>query len=200
VPKETKRVKPATEATAPGMVVQPELGQRLRELREESGLALHEVADQTGVSKSFLSLVEKGQSDLSVNRFMRICEFYGVKPSAFLRSDGLSNGQAAHYLSPSEGSEIITLKPSDAATSLLPALTIYKPGAVTEVFQHTGDEFVFVVEGRVRLVFVNDEGEEVVLLRERESHYFSADRPHRFENPDKRRKAVKLSVQSEDRW
>ena len=185
---------------ASGLVVQPELGQRLRELREESGLALHEVADQTGVSKSFLSLVEKGQSDLSVNRFMRICEFYGVKPSTFLRSAGASDGQAAHYLSPSEGSEIITLRPSDAATSLLPALTIYKPGAKTEMFQHSGDEFVFVVEGRVRLVFGAEQGDEAILLRERESYYFSAERPHRFENPDKRRKAVKLSVQSEDRW
>lgn len=190
----------ASEDAGSGLVVQPELGQRLRELREDAGLALHEVADQTGVSKSFLSLVEKGQSDLSVNRFMRICEFYGVKPSAFLRSGGDTNGQAAHYLSPSEGSEIITLRPPDASAALLPALTIYKPGAVTETFQHGGDEFVFVIEGRVRVVFETEDGEEAVLLRERESHYFSADRPHRFENPDKRRKAVKLSVQSEDRW
>ena len=196
--KDSKRSSTPAPQPASGLVVQPELGQRLRELREESGLALHEVADQTGVSKSFLSLVEKGQSDLSVNRFMRICEFYGVKPSTFLRSDGGSDGEAAHYLSPAEGSEIVTLRPPDAATSLLPALTIYRPGAVTETFQHSGDEFVFVVEGRVRLVFVSDE--EAVLLRERESHYFSAERPHRFENPDKRRKAIKLSVQSEDRW
>ena len=59
---------------------------------------------------------------------------------------------------------------------------------------------MFVVEGRVRLVFGAEQDDEAILLRERESYYFSAERPHRFENPDKRRKAVKLSVQSEDRW
>ena len=184
--------------------MQPDLGRRLRELREASGLALHEVADQTGVSKSFLSLVEVGRSDLSVNRFMRICEFYGVKPSAFLRgtsdgSDG-TGSDSEHFLSPAEGSELVMLRPPEAGSALLPVMTIYKPGAVTETFQHAGDEFVFVVEGRIRLVLSGESGDEIVVLKERESHYFSGEIPHRFENPDKRRKAIKLSVQSEDRW
>ncbi|MGI9136751.1 MAG: helix-turn-helix domain-containing protein [Candidatus Nanopelagicales bacterium] len=198
-----KTGKPEAESgTLLGM--QPDLGRRLRDLREASGLALHEVADQTGVSKSFLSLVEVGRSDLSVNRFMRICEFYGVKPSAFLRgasedTDGASS-DSDHFLSPAEGSELVMLRPPDAGSALLPVMTIYKPGAVTETFQHAGDEFVFVVEGRIRLVISGDSGEESILLKERESHYFNGESAHRFENPDKRRKAIKLSVQSEDRW
>jgi transcriptional regulator with XRE-family HTH domain len=73
VPTETKRAKQPAEATAPGMVV-PAPSASGSGLREGSGLALQEVADQTGVSSRSSPLVEKGQSDLSVNRFMRICE------------------------------------------------------------------------------------------------------------------------------
>jgi transcriptional regulator with XRE-family HTH domain len=175
-----------------------QLGRRFREMREEEGLALQEVADRTGISKSFLSLVEIGRSDLSVNRFLRLCEFYGVKPSGLLRESAgtASAAPTPNFVSPAEGSEIVMLRPPDSGSDMLPTLTIYAPLARTELRQHAGEEFVFVVEGRLRVVL---EGEEI-LLEERDSHYFSGERPHRFENPDAERRAVKLSVQSEDRW
>lgn len=178
--------------------MQPALGRQLRELREQAGLGLVDVAKKCGVSKSFLSLVETGQSDLSVNRFLRICEFYGVKPSAVLQGEaaGSITGEAPHFFSPSEGSEIISLRPPGAGSALLPALTVYSPGARTEEFSHAGEEFVFVIEGRIRLVL---DGRKI-MLKERDSYYFSAETPHRFENPDRAKQAVKLSVQSEDRW
>jgi quercetin dioxygenase-like cupin family protein len=167
-------------------------------MREEEGLALHEVADRTGISKSFLSLVEIGRSDLSVNRFLRLCEFYEVKPSELLRVSAgtASTAPTPNFVSPDEGSEIVMLRPPDSGSAMLPTLTIYAPAARSEIRQHAGEEFVFVVEGRLRVVIDDEE----ILLRERDSHYFSAQCPHRFENPDPKRRAVKLSVQSEDRW
>ena len=135
-------------ASVSGM--QPQLGRRLRELRDASGLALQDVAAQTGVSKSFLSLVEMGKSDLSVARFMRVCEFYGVKPSEVLA--GAPSSDPEHFRSPDEGSEIVMLRPPEAGSALLPTMTIYKPGAVTETFTHPGEvgddaEYWYPTEG-----------------------------------------------------
>jgi transcriptional regulator with XRE-family HTH domain len=57
---------------------QPALGRRLKALRVSRGLSLKEVGAETGVSSSFLSMVETGRNDLSVGRLMVLADFYGV--------------------------------------------------------------------------------------------------------------------------
>jgi transcriptional regulator with XRE-family HTH domain len=57
---------------------QPRLGRRLKALRVGRGLSLKEVAAGTGVSASFLSMVETGRNEMSVGRLMRMADFYGV--------------------------------------------------------------------------------------------------------------------------
>ncbi len=54
----------------------PPLGPRLRELRQRRGLSIKEAASQAGLSASFLSLVEREQSDLAMNRLMRLLQIY----------------------------------------------------------------------------------------------------------------------------
>src|SRR4051812_49764989 len=49
-----------------------QLGRTLRELRTARGLRLSDLARDTGLSASFLSQVEQGQSDIAVGRLMRI--------------------------------------------------------------------------------------------------------------------------------
>lgn len=51
-----------------------QLGERLRALRQQRGQSLAEVAKATGLSPSFLSLVENAKSDLSVGRLARIVD------------------------------------------------------------------------------------------------------------------------------
>ena len=47
-----------------------ELGARLRQLRRSRGVSLADVAEGTGISSSFLSMVEKGKSDITISRPM----------------------------------------------------------------------------------------------------------------------------------
>ena len=60
------------------MTHQPALGRRLKALRTSRGLSLKELGAETGVSASFLSMVESGRNDLSVGRLMVLADFYGV--------------------------------------------------------------------------------------------------------------------------
>ncbi|MBG6106911.1 helix-turn-helix domain-containing protein [Frigoribacterium sp. CG_9.8] len=55
-----------------------EAGQRLRQLRLARKLTLLEVAERTGVTKGFLSLLERGHSRVSVPILLRICEAIGI--------------------------------------------------------------------------------------------------------------------------
>jgi transcriptional regulator with XRE-family HTH domain len=57
---------------------QPALGRRLKALRHNRGLSLKEVGAETGVSASFISMVETGRNDLSVGRLLVLADFYGV--------------------------------------------------------------------------------------------------------------------------
>jgi transcriptional regulator with XRE-family HTH domain len=55
-----------------------EAGPRLRQLRLSRHLTLLEVAERTGVTKGFLSLLERGHSRVSVPILLRICEAIGI--------------------------------------------------------------------------------------------------------------------------
>lgn len=54
------------------------LGATLRRLRTDRGHSLVDVANGTGLSTSFLSLVENGRSDISTGRLYRVAHFLGV--------------------------------------------------------------------------------------------------------------------------
>ena len=55
-----------------------EAGPRLRQLRLSRKLTLVDVADRSGVTKGFLSLLERGHSRVSVPTLLRICDAIGV--------------------------------------------------------------------------------------------------------------------------
>ena len=57
------------------------LGARLRHARESSRLSLGEVAERAGVTKSFLSRVERDLTSPSIASLLEICEAVGVPPA-----------------------------------------------------------------------------------------------------------------------
>jgi transcriptional regulator with XRE-family HTH domain len=59
----------------------------LRRLRTERKLTQSDVARETGISSSFLSLVEQGRSDITIGRLLRLAEFYEVELSDLLADE-----------------------------------------------------------------------------------------------------------------
>jgi transcriptional regulator with XRE-family HTH domain len=57
---------------------QPILGRRLKALRVSRGLSLKEVNLGTGLSTSFLSMVESGRHELTVGRLVTLVDFFEV--------------------------------------------------------------------------------------------------------------------------
>ena len=63
-------------------------GGNVRDTRTKKGWSLNELSEKSGLEYSFLSELERGLRDISVNDFSCICDAFGVKPSALLPKQG----------------------------------------------------------------------------------------------------------------
>ena len=67
-------------------------GKLLRIYRWEAGLKQKDIAEKTGLSKSFVSDVEQGKRSISVNNFYRWTDVLGKEPNDFFEDDGKNHG------------------------------------------------------------------------------------------------------------
>jgi transcriptional regulator with XRE-family HTH domain len=175
------------------------LGRSLRALRKQRGHSLQEVASDTNVSASFLSLVENEKSDITIGRLVRLCEFYGVTlaelvpvPAKVDETEIVHVHERRLLRSPDEGIDIYMLAP-DTDREMMPMLLDFEPGSQLAEYgrHHEGEEWVYVVEGRLCLTL---DGSPPHYLEAGESAYYSAERPHRFGNDDQRRRLRLICV------
>jgi transcriptional regulator with XRE-family HTH domain len=180
-------------------VVAPTLAERLRQARVARNLSLAEVAEATDISTSFLSLVERGRSDITIGRLVRLVHFYDISivdliPSEGAKSPELVRIQDRRLLhSPAEGIDVFLLGP-DTQRTMMPMLLEFEPGAhLAEYGQHEGEEWVYVLEGRLSLEF---EDSEPTQLEPGDGAYYVAKRPHLFRNADAKRRLQVICVDS----
>jgi transcriptional regulator with XRE-family HTH domain len=66
-----------------------QVGDRLRAIRRQKGLSLHDVEARSGqeFKASVLGAYERGERALSVSRLVRLAELYGVPPDQLLPRD-----------------------------------------------------------------------------------------------------------------
>lgn len=178
----------AVSTTMPTDVPDPPIGPMLRELRARRGLSIKAAAEQAGISPSFLSLVERGQSDLAMNRLMRLLTLYGaslidlVDKSHAPQSDVIRGGEEIHLTSHGERIDAYLLV-ADADRPLVPMIWVYEPGASMDNAQaQPNDHFSYVLEGTV-LVELDDERYE---LSAGDTVYVRAGRRFRVRNESER--------------
>lgn len=55
------------------------LAECLREARKKSGLTQQQVADRIGKERSYISLIERGETDMQLSTFIQISEAVGLR-------------------------------------------------------------------------------------------------------------------------
>src|SRR5437764_14974183 len=65
-------------SSAPGVSTEIDVGERLRAIRRSRRCTLRTVATRSGLSESFLSQVERGQSSASIASLRRVADALGV--------------------------------------------------------------------------------------------------------------------------
>jgi quercetin dioxygenase-like cupin family protein len=162
------------------------VGAQLRQVRKARQLSLAEVAEGTGISASFLSLVEKERSDITIGRLVRLIEFYGISITDLVPGSTASGypeivrpEERRLLHSPAEGIDVHLLS-ADTRHQMMPMQVEFEPGAqLAEYGRHAGEEWLIVVEGELRLEL---EGATPQILVAGDSAYYPAERPHLFSN------------------
>jgi transcriptional regulator with XRE-family HTH domain len=164
------------------------LASHLLALRRKHGLSLADLGRETGISSSFLSLVEQARSDITIGRLIRLAEFYGVEladlvtgphsePPTHVQLLKADNADNIH--SEQEGVDLYDLSAGSRWT-LVPMLGVHQPEGTVEVDDPEEREtMLFVLEGTFELVF---SGEPAVRLARGEGAIYRSTGPYRFTN------------------
>src|SRR5690625_1125719 len=70
-----------------GITLGKQLGEKIRELRNQKKITLKQIANQTGLSISFLSQLEHSKTSATLQSFKKISEALGVNPSYFFSTN-----------------------------------------------------------------------------------------------------------------
>jgi transcriptional regulator with XRE-family HTH domain len=137
------------------------VGEKLRTWRHEAGMSIREVAERSGVSLSFISLVERGQTEIAVTRLIRLTDVFGRQLSDVLpgadgnqgrvpAGAGAAAQQRGRAYTLAKGVEMVYLGSPEWATQ--PFLIALQPDAVHGPVVHSYKEYVVCLDGEGTLV------------------------------------------------
>jgi transcriptional regulator with XRE-family HTH domain len=162
-----------------------DFSKRLSAVRKEHGLSLGALAQRTGMTKGFLSLIERGLKAPSISTLLKLSQAYGISVSALL--DTARSQEPIYSLVrrrerrkyAREGSpygyryEAIAFRKE---RKRMEPFVVQPPLRLPRsFFQHQGDEMVYVLEGEVEFHL----DREHLLLQAGDCLYFDAAAPHR---------------------
>lgn len=141
-----------------------DVGKKIKDLRNSRNLTLKELSSETDLSIGFLSQLERGLTTVAIDSLDKIAKALQVNLSYFLEEKAsnrmpvlkeyenevfqIVNNQFIHYHLTNDGK----------GKNLLPRLIKILPTKSEEevtVYQHEGEEFVYVLEGILTLFIDN---------------------------------------------
>lgn len=170
------------------------VGEKIKRLREGSGLGLDELADRAGIEPFELERIEQDMISPALGVLTKICDGLGVrlghffdqgprKYYALVRAD--DRGSTTRFASKSGtefGYEYHSLGSEKRERVMEPfIITINpppQPGATPELEKaqtHSGEEFIYVLEGQIEVQLQ----EQSSVLSPGDSIYYDATIPHR---------------------
>lgn len=159
------------------------LGERIRRLRRASGKTLQQVAAESGLSAGFLSQVERDISGITLSSLAGIARAIGAPMSELFDAPAQAapetHAGSRQAFSPVDRGQTYERLSSAFPGSQLHAVKLTLPvGYRSERVAHAGDEFVYVLAGRVQYTV----GDRPYPMGPGDSLHFDAHRAHRLEN------------------
>lgn len=180
----------------------PQIGARLKAARVASGLTLDQLAQATGLSKSFLSRLEHDGTSPRLPTLVTICKALALPVGSLFEAaeENIVRAEDVLPLVPVAGGDVVEwlLTPStEASVQLIRAS--YPPGTGAGTELHTLDaevEVAHVQQGRLVVSFSTGEVE----LKKGDTLTFRAREPHGWHNPDEDLTAEVLWVIAPAPW
>jgi transcriptional regulator with XRE-family HTH domain len=160
-------------------------GSLIRKIRKAQNLSLVELAKKTGLSLSFLSQLERGKTNPSINALRKIANALECPLTTFFTETLSANGPVLRkaerrVLINTESRLTYQLLSRDLNRRIELLHTQLEVGATSaeKAMSHKGDEAALILQGEGRF----EVGDKVYDLKEGDSIYILENTPHKFSN------------------
>ncbi|GAA2332626.1 helix-turn-helix domain-containing protein [Streptomyces cuspidosporus] len=161
----------------------PRPGEVLHRLRTHQGMSLRQVAAECGLSVSFLAALERGETDIALERLSRLAKVFGHDVGSFL---GFSRGRATPSIFPARDQESFERAPGvhyrilrEPRLGYQVVTADFEPGCgLLEELRHEGSDLILMTKG-VLIARYNGSDHE---LHAGDCAQWSAGYPHSFRN------------------
>lgn len=185
------------------------IGQNIKKLRLEKGITLQDVSDATGLSVSFLSLVENGKSGISLANLQKILKCYDTSVHDFIDDTGndkkvlkseklrvVRSEEAKRIRTDTDEVKVLSLVHGARDKKIWPGLFIMEPGTTIGPFNHEGEEFTYMIQGKIEVTLVNTQtGEtEKYIITEGDTIYYPSTFLHTYVNLSKQKSIFLAAV------
>jgi transcriptional regulator with XRE-family HTH domain len=181
----------------------PELriGPRLRRARLANRFTLDDVARATGLTKGFISQLERDMTSASVASLVKVCDALRISVGALFEppTTSVTRSQGASRINFGGKGLVEALLTPSSSGDLQVIRSVIDPGGGSGDEPYSLDaksEVLHVLEGEV---LVNVDSVDY-RLSEGDTLTFSAKEPHAWHNPSKRRRAVALWILAPSPW
>jgi transcriptional regulator with XRE-family HTH domain len=161
-----------------------QIGTKIKRLRLKNGLTQEELGERTDLSKGFISQLERDMNSPSIETLFSLLEVLGTTPKEFFDDEEdlkivYSPEDHTVHTDDEAGYEIDWLIPTSNKKEMEPVyLTMQRKGHFKSFEPSLAETFIYVLEGKVRLVL----GENEYFARSGDSIYYSASHHHRLIN------------------
>jgi len=162
------------------------LGDRIRKARETNGLTIEDISSRTGIAVDTLKRIESGEMTPPLGQLIRLGKALDMKMGYFI-SPGIDKPvtvvradqrqPVARYgekRSEQYGYVYESLAPEKGNRLMEPFIVTLLPTDVEEFSTHDGQEFLFVLEGEMKVQV----GDQIELLRSGDAVYYDSNQPH----------------------
>ena len=159
-----------------------DIGSKVKRLRQANGLTLEELANRSELTKGFLSQLERDLTSPSVATLEDILEALGTNLQEFFsekEAEQLVFKQDDFFENIQDDYKISYIIPNAQKNDMEPILIELKKGKNSmEIDPHDGEEFGYVIQGRITL----KNGEEEYEVKKGETFYLKGNLPHYIVN------------------
>jgi transcriptional regulator with XRE-family HTH domain len=165
-------------------IIIPDVGSRIRYIRQNQGLSLRSLAEQSGLSANAISLIERGENSPTVSSLHRLASALDVPITDFFQDERI---QQAIYVKRDQGlrfeNDTVTIESLGIGLpyqQLEPFRMSLAPSATTfdDPITHPGEEFIHCLEGEIEYKV----GTQSFHLSAGDSLLFDSLQPHCWKN------------------
>lgn len=162
------------------------IGMKVKKARQDEGLKLVDVARISGISQGMVSKIENAQVSTSLETLSRLCDAIGLPISKLFGDYDRPDG-TAQFVKADQGLEVVRRGTDKGHTYQLLSYqrggkTVFEPFMVSmddlsevfPTFSHPGEEFIYVVSGKL----VYRHGNHLYEMEAGDSLTFDAQVPH----------------------